>query len=249
LTKKLHAFGDSFIVADQDDFLHDNPNASHGMPWDERLHYLKYQISFVALLAQHYEYELKNYAERGSGNYPQLDKLWDGLISGAIKPGDLVLFGVTTTIRDRFILGDFEKTIFVNRGPCLVDQSLVTRYADRQRILELDFYYLVTVLDRLEDQFGIKIIKFNLFDNALDHSTDQVKKLCQVKNFVGIDVLGNTLIDILNDTWGAGIAHTFAHQEVSVAPQHEYLYTKNRHPSIEGHKKIANWWINNQIIY
>lgn len=248
MVNTLHAFGDSFIVGDQDDFLHDVPDAAHGMPWNERLVYLKTQVSFVAILAQHYGYDLKNHAERGSGNYPQLDCLWARLVDGTIKLGDVVLFGITTTIRDRFVLNDFEKSTGQNHGPCLVDRALVSKYADRQRILELDFYYLVTLLDRLEDQFGIKIIKFNLFDNSLDHATQQIKELCRVKNFVGHEVAGNTLVDILNDTWGSGIAHTFAHQEVPVTPEHDHLYTVNRHPSIEGHKKIANWWILNNIL-
>jgi hypothetical protein len=218
------------------------------MEWEERLHYLKYEVSFVAILAKHYGYNLKNYAERGSGNYPQLDRLWANLVNGTIKSGDIVLFGITTTIRDRFVLGDFEKSTSGRWGPCLVDRELLSKSVDRQRLLELDFYYLVTLLDRLEDQFNIKIIKFNLFDNSLDHATTDIRDLCWVKNFVGYDHRGNTLIDILNDTWGAGIAHSFVHHDAPVKPEHEYLYTVNRHPSIEGHKKIANWWILNNIL-
>jgi hypothetical protein len=251
LTKTLHAFGDSFIVADQDDFLHfHHPKVvpTHGMEWDQRLHYLKYTVSFVAILADHYGYDLNNYAERGSGNYPQLDRLWLNLTNGTITPGDIVLFGLTTTIRDRFALTDFEKSTSDKWGPCLIDRDLLSKSADRQRILELDFYYLLTILDRLSEQFNVKIIKFNLFDNALDLATDDIKHICKVKDFVGYDVAGNTLIDILNDTWGAGVAHSFAHQEVTVLPEHEHLYTVNRHPSIEGHKKIAKWWILNNIM-
>ena len=55
----LHAFGDSFIVGDQDDFLHEVPDAPHQMDWDERLEYLKTQVSFVSILADHYGYKLK----------------------------------------------------------------------------------------------------------------------------------------------------------------------------------------------
>ena len=251
MTNTLHAFGDSFIVADQDDFLHfHHPKVvpTHNMEWDERLHYLKYTVSFVAILATYYGYDLKNYAERGSGNYPQLDRLWTNLINGTIKPGDIVLFGLTTTIRDRFALTDFEKLTSDKCGPCLLDRDLLSNRVDRQRILELDYYYILSLLDRLSHQFNIRIIKFNLFDNSLDNASHQVIDLCKVDDFVGWNVHGNTLIDILNDTWGGNTSYTFAHSEVVVSPEHEYLYTINRHPSIDGHKKIAQWWISNKII-
>ena len=99
----LHAFGDSFIVGDQDDFLH-----NHNMTYDERVEYLKNNVSFVSILAKHYGYSLKNQSERGSGNFPQLDRLWLNLTNGVIKEGDIVLFGLTTFIRDRFQLINFE---------------------------------------------------------------------------------------------------------------------------------------------
>lgn len=244
----LHAFGDSFIVGDQDDFLHNVPGAAHGMPWEERVEYLKTQVSFVSILARHYGYELINYAERGSGNYPQIDRLWSNLINGTIKDGDVVLFGITTTIRDRFMLHEVDRCTSDKVGPFMVDRTLVAKDSNRQRLLELDYFYILSLLNQLSKKFNIKIIKFNLFDNSLDHATPRITDVCQVDDFVGWATPGNTLIDILNDSWGHGVFYTFAHEEIKIPSGLEYLYTVKKHPSIEGHKKIATWWIQHNIL-
>lgn len=246
----LHAFGDSFIVGDQDDFLHvsdSNVTPTHTMPYGERVEYLKNHVSFVSLLAKHYGYNLKNYAERGSGNFPQLDQLWLGLVNGSIKSGDIVLFGLSSFIRDRFQLTNFENSTSDSKsGPTLVDRNLITQ--NLEKILEVDFYYVVNMLNRFSEQFNITVIKFNIFDNALYQSTQELKNICQVKDFVGYDLSGNTLLDILNDTWGSNSSNQFDHTKITVSPEHKYLYTFYCHPSIDGHKKIANWWIDNKII-
>lgn len=248
MSKQLHAFGDSFIVGDQDDFLHEVPTATHGMQWSERLEYLKTQISFVSILARHYGYDLKNYAERGSGNYPQIDRLWTNLINGNIKHGDLVLFGITTTIRDRFMLHEVDRCTSDKFGAFMVDRNLLDKNSDRQRLLELDYFYILSLLDQLSKKFNIRIIKFNLFDNSLDHANSTITDLCQVDDFVGWATPGNTLVDILNDSWGHGVFYTFAHEEIKIPAGYEYLYTAKKHPSIQGHKKIADWWILNNIV-
>lgn len=244
----LHAFGDSFIVGDQDDFLHDVPTASHGMPWEERLEYLKTQVSFVSILARHHGYNLKNYAERGSGNYPQIDRVWINLINGTIKEGDVVLFGITTTIRDRFLLNEVDRCTSDKNGPFMIERTLLDRHSDRQRLLELDYFYILSLLDQLSKKFKIRIVKFNLFDNSLDHANPQITNVCQTDDFIGWNTPGNTLVDILNDSWGQGVFYTFAHEEITVPKGFEYLYTVKKHPSVEGHKKIANWWILNNIL-
>jgi hypothetical protein len=256
MTNTLHAFGDSFIVGDQDDFLHQkDPNVkpTHKMQYSERLHFIKYNISFVSILAKHYRYDLENYAVRGSGNYPQLDRLWAKLTEGKIKSGDIVLFGLTTMERDRVLLHrySFDSTVNEFTGPCLIDRDLISKeqmVANGERpILERDFYYITATLTQLSEQFNVPIIKFNLWDNALYNSSEQIKNVCKVKDFVGYDVPGNTVIDILNDTWGTPTIHPF-HTDLKIQPAYEHLYTYYRHPSVEGHKKIAQWWIDNQII-
>jgi hypothetical protein len=243
MTTTLHAFGDSFILGDQDDFLH------HVMAYAERVEYLKNNVSFVSILAKHYGYFLKNHSERGSGNFPQLDRLWLNLTNRVIKKGDIVLFGLTTFIRDRFQLINFEhSTSDTKHGPTLIERDLVTKNIHMEKIMEIDFYYLTTSLNRLSEQFDIPIIKFNLFDNALYQTTEETKNLCKVKDFLGYDFNSNTLIDILNDTWGENNVNPHSHTDLKIKKEHESLYTNYRHPSIEGHKKIANWWITNKII-
>ena len=250
MTNTLHAFGDSFILGDQDDFLHvQDPNVTptHNMQYGERIEYLKNNVSFVSILAKHYGYNLKNYSERGSGNFPQLDQLWLGLVSGSVKSGDIVLFGLSSFIRDRFQLTNFENsTSDTKSGPTLVDRELINK--NLEKIIEVDFYYVANMLDRLSEQFGVAIIKFNIFDNALYQSTQELKNICQVKDFIGYRLPGNTLLDILNDNWGENSVNQFDHTKITVKPEHEHLYTFYRHPSVDGHKKIASWWIANEII-
>jgi len=248
----LHAFGDSFVLGDQDDFLHvKDPNVkiTHSMPYGERIEYLKNNVSFVSILAKHYGYSLKNYSERGSGNFPQLDRLWLHLTNNTIKHGDLVLFGLSSFVRDRSQLINFElATSDTKSGPTVIDRELVNKNFHMEKIMEIDLYYVLTVLTRLSEQFDIPIIKFNLFDNALYQSTQQLKTICRVTDFIGYELDGNTLIDILNDTWGKNTSNQFDHTKIEVKPEHAHLYTFYRHPSIEGHKKIANWWLDNKII-
>ena len=248
--KTLHAFGDSFVLGDQDDFLHvrdPNVKPTHRMQYDERIKYLKNHVSFVSHLAKHYEFDLQNHSHRGSGNYPQLDKLYLEFNQGNIKSGDIVLFGFSSCHRDRWWLHTIEELKIDKKAPCFVDRSLIEHHTG-QPLFELDFFYIISVLDRLSKQFNVPIIMFNLWDNALTQASKQIKDLCRVENFVGFDTLGNTLIHILNDTWGKDEKNPFHHNQVKVLPDHEYLYTYYRHPSIEGHKKIAKWWIDNNIL-
>ena len=72
--------------------------------------------------------------------------------------------------------------------------------------------------------------------SLLDYNSD---------NFIGLDTNNNTLIDVLNDTWGSSsFIKDVYHTEIKVPIGYEHLYTWNRHPSIEGHKKIADWFFN-----
>ena len=256
----LHAFGDSIVVGDLDDYLHLNdPNVkpNHRMPYDVRIKYLKHNVSFVSILAKHYGYNLENYAVRGSGNYPQLDRVWSNLVNGKIKSGDIILFGFGPVTRDRLVLQTFafDPTVNEKTGPHLLDRDLLSKENwvanGEQPILEMDFYYINSVLNRLGEQFNVRMIRCNLGDNALYHASDHIKKICEVEDFVGYNVVGNTYHHILNDSWGQPIVYPFSanlHKDLKLKPEHEYLYTYYRHPSAEGHKKIAQWWIDNNII-
>lgn len=246
----LHAFGDSFVVGDQDDFLHDHPKGvvpTHKMGYDDRINYLKQNVSFASIIAKEYNMKYRNDAIRGSGNYPQLDKLFLRLIHGSIKPNDLVLFGITTLLRDRFILHDHEKAKSYSYGPLLIDRDTLNG-DNKQHIFDMDYYYILSVLENLSKKFNVRIIKVNLFNNLVDESPNHSINLFKFPDLLGSDVTGNTLIDILNDTWGKGISNPY-HDILAVPPGYEYLYTIKKHPSIEGHKKIAKWFIDNNIVY
>jgi beta-1,4-mannosyl-glycoprotein beta-1,4-N-acetylglucosaminyltransferase len=57
-------------------------------------------------------------------------------------------------------------------------------------ILEMDFYYINSVLSQLGAQFNVRMIRCNLGDNALYHASDHIKKICEVDDFVGIHTVG-----------------------------------------------------------
>lgn len=246
----LHAFGDSFIVGDQDDFLHDHPKGvtpNHNMEYGDRLEYLKNNVSFTSIVAKHYKMNLENHAIRGSGNYPQLDKLFLMLVHGKITSNDVVLFGLTTLLRDRFNLHEYEKSKSYKYGPLLIDRDLL-HGENKQHIFDMDYYYVLSVLENLSKKFNVRIIKINLFNNLVDESPQHEMKLFNFPDLVGRDVKGNTLIDILNDTWGKGISNPY-HDVLKVPHGYDHFYTIKKHPSVEGHKKIAQWFIDNNILY
>ena len=243
---KIHAFGDSFVVGDQDDFLDDENTTlaqTHGMNFGERIKFLKYNVSFVALIAKELNIELINYAERGSGNFPQLDKLWVACNNNQVNPGDTVLFGMTTTTRDRIGCSSIEKTTSKNYGEFLVDRQLINSH-NHGTIGIIDQFYILSVLEKISKLFKLRIIKFNLFDNPSDYTDMNNINFAGFADFVGADVKGNTLIDIINDTWGDGIKNPY-HDQLVIKQGYDQYYTSKKHPSVLGHQKIANWFIKN----
>jgi len=229
----IHAFGDSFVVGDQDDFIHElGYDPGHGMHYLERVEYLKYNISFVSLIAKELNIPLKNYAERGSGNFPQLDKLTASLESGSIKSSDLVLFGITSPSRDRLSFVDNDRVTSESFGPCLIDRELAN-FENVGKIPRLDTLYILFILEQLSKIFGVRILKFNLFDVDLNISYP-------FKDYLS----GGTLLDILNDTWGKDIKTPY-HDKISIPKGYEKFYSLKKHPSETGHKKIAEWLLKN----
>ena len=233
----LHAFGDSFVFGDQDDA---GPSLSTCPP--EYPEYLKNEVSFVSHIARHLNVPLNNHARSGSGCFPQLDKLTMALQAGDIVPGDLVLFGLTAMSRERASCIYHSKATSNDWGESMVDRELLLN-GELHQLLELDYFYILCILDKLREKFGVKILAFNLFDTPLDHLTKKKGDLFIFTDFVGgVCGRGNTLIDILNNTWGMPTRHCM-HTVLNVPPGKENLYTPNKHPSIEGHRKIAQWFI------
>jgi hypothetical protein len=233
----LHAFGDSFVFGDQDEAGLSLSNCPPEYP-----EYLKNEISFVSHIARHLNLPLNNHARSGSGCFPQLDKLTMALTNDEIVPGDLVLFGITAMSRERASCIYHSKAISNDWGESIVDRELLLN-GELHQLLELDYFYILCILDKLRDKFGVKILAFNLFDTPLDHLTKKKCDLFIFADFVGgCTGRGNTLIDILNDTWGKPTTHCM-HTLLQPPAGYENLYTPNRHPSIEGHQKIAKWFI------
>lgn len=236
INMNFHAFGDSFVVGDLDDF------DSYKESYNSRLEYLKYNVSFASLIAKELEMPFFNYAERGSGNFPQLDRLVLNLLNGKIKTGDYVFFGITTITRDRNSLIEFKKVSDRGYGPCMADRE--TFVEDMQLINELDFFYVISVLEKLKIQFGIHIKAINLFDNTLSFSSRT-----DVSNFnsdllISCNKTGNSVVDILNDTWDTDQKHPY-HTRLNIPYGYESYYTKHKHPSVTGHIKIAEWLLKN----
>lgn len=230
---RIIAFGDSFVVGDLDDFgptdVNYNPKfpSTHNMGYEERLEHLKYNVSFVSIIAQQLNKGLLNLASRGSSNFNQIDQLIFFISSGNLKPDDMIMFGITTTYRDRFSLQPNVKNTPLH--PTI-----------------LDLIYILSVLDTISKKYSVPIIKFNLFDNPLIGLANSFNFDFCFDNYVGWDLKANTLTDIINDTWGNDINQKYPfHTEVKVNKEYEQFWTWNRHPSIEGHKKIANWFLNN----
>jgi hypothetical protein len=231
----IHAFGDSFVVGDQDDFIGDkNTNLdhppTHGMNEPDRVHYLKYNVSFPALIAKNLNVTCKNHAVRGTGNYPQLDLLYTQLNHGKINPGDIVMFGLATAIRDRIGLLDY-------RQPDSLSVLHIGNWTNMDNVKGADQFYVLSALCQLASIFSVKIIKFNIFDNSINKST-------LFSDYVGNGLPGTTLIDILNNTWLKNTQHPY-HTKITIPQEYKELYTHNCHPSILGHQKIADWFLKN----
>jgi hypothetical protein len=237
--KRILAFGDSFVVGDQDDFgpqdFNYNPAfpPTHNMPYDVRFEYLKNNVSFVSLLAKEFNCTLINFAERGCGNYIQLDKLLEFIEEGKLEQGDLILFGITSTLRDRNGIPDIK-----GQFPIALQESKNKGYVDK-----FDLFYVLSALDAISKFYNVTIIKFNLFDNPLCNSPSNLN--FNFENFIGFNLKANTLVNILNDNWGHDINRPVYHTQIKPKSEHEQYYTWNKHPSILGHKKIAAWFLNN----
>jgi len=227
---KIYAYGDSFVAGDQD-----IPERVDAIP--ENMEYNRYNVSFASVLAKELGVELINRGISGCSNFVQLDQLF--IDSEQISSNDLVLFGFSSPWRDRWTIPtygpDFLKP---TKGPALVDRNLIK--SKTHRVGVVDFFYTLSVIKQLQEIYKFRVVAFNSFHNVLkDASVKDLEKF-NFDNFVGIKDSGNTLLNVLSNTWGEndGIDdHTVWTPPVGL----EYLFTRNKHPSIEGHKKIAHW--------
>jgi hypothetical protein len=247
--KKIHAFGDSFVSGDQDDFKHDHHPKHppiHGMEYHERDQYLKNNVSFIALVAKHFGYDFENYSDRGSGNMPQIDRLLLACKADKIKPNDMVFFGMTTFVRDRLSVVDVDFIKSTQRGSAIIDKAIIKSDDRNEIVIELDIISILLLIDNIARKFNFQYKCMYLFDNVYTlNFKNPLYERIEFPNLIGHKVRGNTTIDIINDTWGKGLLHEANMHILDVKPEYEQFYTAYRHPSVLGHQKIASWLINN----
>lgn len=246
--RKIFAFGDSFIVGDQDDFLHElekNEKPTHSMEYAERVEYLKYNVSFVSQLSKYYKLDLENYAVRGSGNFPQLDKVLQLVQTGRIKENDIILFGMTTLLRDRFSIIEFKRVNSNNYGPCMIDRDLLND--EMILILRNDLFYILSTLEIIRLKFNVNVYAYHIFDNLRSKDPNINFDVFQFENIMDPEFYNNSLIDIVNDSWNKKITHPY-HTQLIVPHGYESFYTKNKHFSIQGQAKVFDWFLNNKIL-
>ena len=236
---RILAFGDSFVADESQDSL-----------------------SFAARLAKHFDCEFENYADNGSSNHRQLDRLLYLAHTNKLTANDVILFGLTSTSRDRRGLTDTWVTAthhnMLNSWKSglsnLVDVCI--RGHHNWDLIEFnDLFFILSTLECVGTQYQIPVIKFNLYDN-LFRSKIPTGISYPHNNFLGWEFKNNTLMDILDDTWATDVDRPRAFKaEIVPGPEYEKFYSDRkqtnwakiyvRPPSSLGHEKLYQWFLNN----
>lgn len=224
----IYAFGDSFVQGYQD-----------GSTDADIEFYEKTEVSFVSHLARSLGIKFENYAIRGSSNLVQFDILLS--MADKLTLDDIVLFGFSSSVRDRALLPLEAPEFFSNsHGHNLLFRGIAK---DIGKIISHDFYLVNAALTQIEKDFNIKILRFNCFNNTFLESSIHWKKE-NFGNFIGIEYSNNTLFDVVNNTYG-DLNNSIAHltTDLVVTQGREKFFTKKKHPNVEGHKLIAEWFL------
>ena len=230
---RLWTYGDSFVAGDQD-----IPGRIDAI--EEYTTYNRYNVSFASHLARKLDVELINRGISGCSNFVQLDKLF--LDASSIKKDDIVLFGLTTAWRDRVTIPyTCPEYLKDTRGPALLHRELVSEKYNLEKTATIDLFYVLSVIEKIEKIFNIKVVKFNLFHDSIAESLEEDKNFFKFDNFIGLGFDGNTVLDVLTDNWGNKISRISDHSKWKPPVEYKHLFTQKSHPNIEGHKKIAVW--------
>ena len=230
---RLWTYGDSFVAGDQD-----IPGRIDAI--EEYTNYNRYNVSFASHLARKLDVELINRGISGCSNFVQLDKLF--LDASSIKKDDIVLFGLTTAWRDRVTIPyTCPEYLKDTRGPALLHRELVSEKYNLEKTATIDLFYVLSVIEKIEKIFNIKVVKFNLFHDSIAESLEEDKNFFKFDNFIGLGFDGNTVLDVLTDNWGNKISRISDHSKWKPPAEYKHLFTQKSHPNIEGHKKIAVW--------
>jgi hypothetical protein len=235
--KTLHVFGDSFVVGIQ--HKTENIFPSYITSHYEKVDYLKYNISFSSILAKHFNYKLINYAEEASGNLPQIDLLFSNI--DKIQKDDLIMFGLTSTNRDRASVLEFKEFHDRKEGQKIVHKSSL----ELDSLAITDFYYILSILESIEKRFDLKIIKFNLFHNPLYKNFNPIFNF---NNFIDINKPCNTLVDMLVGNYDGiepiltkDIPRPAQNVFETLDTEQKQFFCIDMHPNKLGHIKIAQW--------
>lgn len=230
---RLWTYGDSFVAGDQD-----IPGRIDAI--EEYTKYNRYNVSFASHLARKLDLELINRGISGCSNFVQLDKLF--LDAPSIKKDDIVLFGLTTAWRDRVTIPyTCPEYLKDTRGPALLHRELVSKKYNLEKTATIDLFYVLSVIEKIEKIFNIRVVKFNLFHDSIAESLEEDKNFFKFDNFIGLGFDGNTVLDVLTDNWGNKISRISDHSKWKPPVEYKHLFTQKSHPNIEGHKKIAVW--------
>ena len=230
---KIWVYGDSFVAGDQD-----IPGRIDAI--EEYTEYNRYNVSFASHLANELNVKLINRGISGCSNFVQLDKLF--LDAPSIKKDDIVLFGLTTAWRDRVTMPyTCPEYLKDTRGPALIHRELISKKHNLEKTATIDLFYVLSVIEKIEKIFNIKVVKFNLFHDSIAESLEEDKEFFKFNNFIGLGVNGNTILDVLTDNWGNKISRISDHSKWKPPAEYKHLFTQKSHPNIEGHKKIALW--------
>jgi hypothetical protein len=248
---KLYAFGDSWMVGHKGDFykhfLERNETPTHNMKdYGEYENYLKNTTSVPALLSKYYNLELVNSASGGSGNFPQLDKLFRLLTLGKISKNDIVFFGLTSTYRDRSCMGRsgyVEDVLRPDMGEFIVDRDLFKNQTNELMIY--DHFLLLSTLEKLQQVYNFKLLVMNLWNNPINDL--QFLHDCKWKSLMGGEFLTNTWYDIIRENYGNAGSSFWCSPE-TLDEKFKNLMAWDHHPNQLGYEKIVTWFINNRII-
>jgi hypothetical protein len=229
---KIWAYGDSFVAGDQDIPGRNDAEASV-------LEHNRYNVSFASVLAKQLDVELINRAMSGCSNFVQLDRFW--MDAPNIAKEDLVIFGLTTSWRDRFQMPWQAKGYLEEfRGDGLVYKPLLFD-DDKNRISVADLFYVLSTIEQLSKIYNLNVVKFNLFHNCLQEASKEDNDKFKFDKFIGQGIQGNTLIDMLTNNWGSNISRISDHSKWDPDNNYKHLFTAKSHPNIDGHRLIAMW--------
>lgn len=242
---------------------YDDVNPQHFSTEKDYEYFLKKcdEESFIRIFSNHYNLSLENYAFMGSSNIEQLYMLYDCLLNDKIKKDDYIFFGFTCSVRDihhninfsdNDIIEDYHKNLIhymnILNSLCFLEKKF------NLKILKCNL-------------FTDHILNSLLYSN--NEFIKKLKNKIDTKYYIGWNNISNTVMDILidnfyNDSIEKTIAYfnnkyqneyeehshfdvkkyfTVCSDDPFLYKNYEKYFQPRKHPTREGHEKIANFII------